>query len=96
MKSVLFFSFLASLAKSAIVICLGLLVKDHFKAFLTLINRKSIPESEVETINSKKFNEILRWIGFFIMALGICMALVAFASFIAGIEMSSNRLKLNF
>ncbi|WMI65441.1 hypothetical protein RBH94_15420 [Aestuariibaculum sp. YM273] len=96
MKSVLFFTFLTAVAKSAVIACIGLLVKDHFIAFLTLITRKAIPESEVESVNSEKFNNVLKWIGIAIIALGVCMTLTAFASFIAGIEMSSNRLKLNF
>jgi len=80
MKIFAFFSFILSLAKAGLWIGVGLLVKNHFETVLNLIIRKPVPESLIEKEKLEMVNTIIKWVGIFIIVIGIGMALSAFTT----------------
>ncbi len=94
MKALLFFTFFAALAKSGLWIGIGFLIKNHFNTLLSLIIRKPIPEDLIDANTLKNFNIIIKWIGIFIIIIGIAMALPAFATLKMGLSMPT--LNINF
>ncbi|GEM_PF-3576342 len=96
MKSFLLFTFLVSLAKSGLWISIGILIKNHFETLLSLLIRKPVQDNLIEKNNLDAFNNITKWIGIFIIVIGIGMALSAFAPLIMGFRMPTNSFNFNF
>lgn len=96
MKTLLFFSLLLSLAKSGLWITVGILIKNHLESTLTLLTRKPMPDGIIEKNNFEKLTKVTKWIGIFIIIVGIGLALSAIATFIMQYTMSMNRPNLPF
>ena len=96
MKTLLFFAFLGSLAKSGLWITVGILIKNHLESTLTLVTRKPMPNDIIEKNNFEKLTNVTKWIGIFIIIVGIGLALSAIATFIMQYTMSTNRVNFSF
>ena len=93
MKTFLFFTFLVSLAKSGLWISIGILVKNHFETLLSLLIRKPVPDNLIESNSLKAFNTVTKWIGIFIIVIGIGIALSALSTLTMGFRMPMNNFK---
>ncbi|MCU4164433.1 hypothetical protein [Carboxylicivirga caseinilyticus] len=96
MKFILFITFLTSLAKAGLLIGLGILLKNHFETVLSTLIRKPIPEDLIERYSYEKMKEVIRWIGIFVMILGIGMAVIGLSTLIMGFQMPMNNFNFNF
>jgi archaellum biogenesis protein FlaJ (TadC family) len=96
MKTFLLFAFLTSLAKSGLWITVGVLIKNHLESLLSLVTRKSMPNDIIEKNDFDKLNNVTKWIGLFIIFVGIGLALSAIVTFIMGLNMPTNRFNLKF
>lgn len=82
MKTVLFFTFLSSLTKSALWITIGILLKSNFVTLLTFTLRKPVPDGLIEKDKLESLFKVIKWVGIFIIAYGVCLAIVSFSSYI--------------
>ena len=96
MKTFLFFTFLASLAKSGLWITLGVLIKNHLESALSLVTRKPMPNDIIEQNTFDRLNNVTKWIGIFIILIGIALALSAIATFFMGLRMPTNSFNFKF
>ena len=96
MKTFLFFTFLVSLAKSGLWISIGILIKNHLETLLSLLIRKPVPDNLIEKNNLETLNNVTKWIGIFIIVIGIGVALSAFATLIMGFRMPTNSFNFKF
>jgi hypothetical protein len=96
MKTFLVFTFLASLAKSGLWISIGILVKDHFETLLSLLIRKPVPDNLIENNHLEAFKSVTKWIGIFIILVGIGLALSAFTTLIMGFRMPTHSFNFKF
>lgn len=96
MKTLLFFGFLTALAKAGLLITIGVLIKNHLKSFLLLITQKPALYDIVENDNAKRINNLIKWIGIFIIIIGIILALSAFTTLIMGLRVPSNNFNFKF
>jgi hypothetical protein len=96
MGTILFFTFLTALAKSGLLISLGVLIRSHLDTVLSLIIRKPIPEDLISAERLSAASQVIRWIGFFIIALGIGLSIVSFSTMVVGMGMPSNVVNFRF
>jgi flagellar biosynthesis protein FlhB len=96
MKTFLFFTFLVSLAKSGLWISIGILIKNHLETLLSLIVRKPLPDHLIEENKLETFNQVTKWIGLFIIIIGIGFALSALATLIMGFNMPTSNFNFKF
>lgn len=96
MRFILFISFLVALAKSGILILIGVLIKNHLDALLFLLTRKSMPSEVTEQSKAEALNKVTRWLGLFIILLGIGMALSATTVFFMGSSMPAGNFNFKF
>ena len=96
MKAFLFLTFLISLAKSGLLIGIGILVKDHMDTVFSLIIRKPIPEGLISSDKLESLNKINKWMGIFIIIIGAGVALAALATITFGIGVSSHNFNFKF
>jgi hypothetical protein len=80
------------LAKSGLWISIGILVKTHFESFLSLIIGKPVPKNLIDKNNIEMVNNVTKWIGIFIIAIGVGVALSAFGALMMKCLMPSNNL----
>ena len=96
MKTFLFFTFLLSLTKSGLWISIGILVKNHFDTILSLIIRKPVPDNLIENSKLNSANNIIKWIGIFIIAIGIGVAVSALLTLIVSSRMPMSSFNFKF
>ena len=96
MKFILFITFLTSLAKAGLLIGLGVLLKNHFEALLATLIRKPIPEDLIEKYSYDKMREVIKWIGIFVIILGVGMAIIGLSTLVMGFQMPMNNFNFNF
>jgi hypothetical protein len=96
MKIIFFFTFLLSLAKAGLWIGIGTLISKHFDTALSLIVRKPVPEDLIKPERLEVANQVIRWIGIFIIIIGIGLAVSGFVTFIVSFRMPSGNFKFNF
>lgn len=99
MRTILFFTFLVSLAKAGLLMTVGILVKNHFDTLLSIIVRKPIPEILIDSNKLEKTNHLIKWIGIFIIITAICMAVAAIFTFAIGARwprMDTGNFNFNF
>lgn len=96
MKAFLLFTFLVSLAKSGLWISIGILIKNHLESVLSIVLRKPVPDNLIEKNNLETVNNITKWIGIFIIVIGIGAALSAFSTLIMGFRMPSNSFNFKY
>ncbi|MFY0630135.1 MAG: hypothetical protein JXR05_07115 [Flavobacteriaceae bacterium] len=77
MKTILFFTFLISLAKSTIWILIGVLIKNHFETFWSLIIRRPVPENLINEDKLQVTNKLIHAIGVLFITIGVVLILVA-------------------
>lgn len=96
MKAFLFLTFLVSLAKSGLIISIGILIKDHMDTVLSLIIRKPIPEDLIDSNKLEIVNKVNKWMGIFIIIIGAGVAIVALSTIIFGIGVSTHNFNFKF
>lgn len=74
----------------------GILIKNHLDAFLSLLTRKSMPSDVIEQSKVEPLNKVIRWVGLFIILFGIGMALMATAVFFMGSSMPTGNFNFKF
>jgi hypothetical protein len=96
MRSILFFTFLVSLAKAGLWICIGTLIKSHIETLMAFIVRKPIPEDLIDQHRYREFMNILKWIGILLIIIGIIVAVIGFVTFGVSFRMPTNSFNFNF
>lgn len=92
----LFLAFFASLAKAAILVCIGLLLKKHFDIILTFFIRASVSRKEMTDDNLISAGKVIQWIGLFIIVIGVCTAITAFVTMFESLRLPLNNMQLKF
>ena len=96
MKIIFFFSFLLSLAKAGLWISIGTLISKHFDTVLSLIIRKPIPDNLIKPERLDIANQVIKWIGIFIILIGVGLAVSGLATLIASFSMPSRDFNFKF
>lgn len=96
MKSYLFFTFLVSLAKAGLWISIGVLIKNHLETLFAFLMRKPVPDNLIDKNKLDTFNNVTKWIGIFIILIGIGLAIAALNSLIIGFRMPGHKINFNF
>ena len=96
MGTILFLTFLVAQVKAGLLISLGVLIRSHLDTVLSLIIRKPIPEDLISAERLSAASQVIRWIGFFIIALGIALAIVSLATLMVGLSMPTNTYNFKF
>ncbi len=96
MKSLLFFTFLSGLAKSIMIIFLGILIKDHIETLISMIIRKPIPDGLIDEQKYNSIHSVIKWIGIMIIILGVGQALMSLMTLFMGFNMPMNNFNFQF
>ncbi|MCU4157830.1 hypothetical protein J1N10_17785 [Carboxylicivirga sp. A043] len=96
MKFFILNAFIISIAKSGLLICLGLIIMNHFESTLSLISRKPLSDNLIQPQNLEALNKVLKWVGICIIVLGISMAINGLATIFVGMNMPSKSFNFNF
>lgn len=96
MKTFLFFTFLVSLAKAGLWVCIGHLIKNQFETTISAIIRRPLTDNLIEKDNQETFNRITNWIGILIIIIGIGVAISALITLIMGFKMPTNNFNFKF
>ena len=96
MRLALFVTFLVSLAKGGLWITIGTLVKNHFETFIAFIIRKPVADGLIDKNRYDALINVIKWIGIFIIIIGIGIAVLGLVTFIIGFRMPTNSFNFNF
>ncbi len=96
MKSLLFFTFLTGLAKSIMIIFLGILIKDHFETLISMIIRKPMPDNLIDEQRYNSIHVVIKWIGIMIIILGVGQAFMSLMTLFMGFNMPMNNFNFQF
>jgi len=88
MKLFLFITFLITIAKGGIWIGIGIIIRKHFDALLTLILRKPLPEGIISKEQHESMNKIIEWIGLCIITIGVLTIFFGLITLISGSSMT--------
>jgi hypothetical protein len=77
-----------SLAKSCLLISIGLLVGFHLETVLSLIIRKPIPENLISAERLNSVSEVIKWIGIFIIITGVVIAISSLVTLVVSLGMT--------
>lgn len=90
MKFILFITFILTVCKGGILIGIGILIRNHFDAVLTMILRKPLPENLIPSMDNEKIQKVIRIIGLLIIVIGISTITAGLSTMIVGNSMSNN------
>ena len=85
-----------SLAKAGLVISIGVLINKHIDTVLSLIIRKPIPEYLISNERLAAANQVIKWIGIFIIIIGFGIAISSLSTIIASLSMPLNNFNFKF
>ncbi|MCT4588117.1 MAG: hypothetical protein N4A71_09875 [Carboxylicivirga sp.] len=95
MNFILFITFLLTACKGGLWIGLGVLIRNHFDAILSMLLRKPIPENLIAETDKEKIDKVIRIIGLLIIGIGVGTVIIALSTLFAGSRMTNN-FHLNF
>ena len=84
MKISFIISLFITLCKGGAWIGLGILLRDHFDSFITLVTRRNVPEDQSYTDFSGQAMRIIKLVGLLFMLLGIAVIVMGLVTVIMG------------
>jgi hypothetical protein len=84
MKTTLFFTFLFSITKASLLVCIGILIKNHFNKIMSFIGNKSI-ENKTDS-EDEKFTKLIYWIGIIIILIGLFYGIQSLMTWIISLQ----------
>jgi hypothetical protein len=84
MKIAFVISLFITLCKGGAWIGLGLLLRDHFDSFITLVTRRNVPEDQSYTDFSGQAMKIIKLVGLLFVLLGIAIMVMGVVTVIVG------------
>ena len=85
MALTLFASLILSIAKAGIWVSFGILIYKHYDFILLLITNRLISNHESLSEKKEDIHKIIKWIGIFVIIIGIASALVSLFSMALGL-----------
>ncbi len=83
MKLFFILSFILTFAKAGLWIGIGTLISKHFDTLVFFLVRKPIPEGLIESKRLESAKTVIKWIGIFIILVGVGVAITGIASLMA-------------
>lgn len=96
MKIIIVFTFLFSLAKAGLWISFGVLINKHMDTVISLFSRKPLPEDLINSERLDAADQVIKWIGIFIIIVGVGLAITSISTLIVSLNMSTNNFRFKF
>ena len=97
MKALLILSVLSSLLKGGFLICFGLLIRNYFEPFISMLIRREIPEGLINDRDYYRTMILIQIIGTIIIIVGVIVIIAIIITWIKSQNMmSSANFKFDF